>query len=277
MAVVSQILRRAKDASFTVEVEDVELPGNVTSYEDEDIDLGVEYFYKVAAIDGNDNQGPFSNVDSATEEAPIAIEFIVAAERNVIDDTGIVTAAVDTTGANLLVAAVGHLNGNTPSVVDSKGNTWTAGPTYQAGAGNGRVALFYCLNPASVGSGHSWMITGSESYTNAVVGAFSGVGAFDDENGAGQASATTQQPGSLTPANDNSLLVTALQFVDTGGAGDASINSGFTLAGSNSHGTNFAVALAYKIQTTAGAENPTWTSPAAADRMAATIAAFEPA
>jgi hypothetical protein len=183
------------------------------------------------------------------------------------------SSAIDTTGASLLVAAVSwYPGGFITSLTDSEGNTWT--PLTEYAAGDGAVRLYYVINP-STSATHTFSVSGTNCYPALAVASFIRTAAFDDENGAASASATTRNTGSVTPAGDNELFVTGLAFNDTSLAGDATINSGFTVAESQSDAVGLAVGIAYKIQTTGGAENPTWTSPAAAGRMAAAIATFE--
>jgi hypothetical protein len=177
------------------------------------------------------------------------------------------------TGASLLVVVVAFLEATPIVVTDSEGNTWTPLSEYASGAANGRVRMYYVENP-TVAADQEFSITGT-AFQSAVIAGFSNiatVSAFDKENGAGSASAATQQPGSVTPANNNALLVTGLEFVSA--SGNASIDSDFILIESIEDGGNFACAMAYKVQTTAGAENPTWASNAAADRITANIAVF---
>jgi hypothetical protein len=134
------------------------------------------------------------------------------------------------------------------------------------------------LHISAVGSGHTFAANGVTSYHSIAVAAFNHTDTTanaQNETGAGNASATTQQPGSLTPPTANSLVVTALEMVASSGA--ATINSGFTVLESTTDADSFAVALAYLVQTSASAVNPTWTAPGAADRIAAAIASFKAA
>lgn len=188
--------------------------------------------------------------------------------------SGNTTAAIDTTGATLLIVAVSRLNTGVPSLTDSKGNTWTLVTEYSSGAGNGRLRFYHCTNP-TVGSGHTF--TSTVDFGAIAVAAFSGTlnAAPDAENGAGQASATTQQPGSITPSVDDCLIVTAFEYVDAA-LGLATVNSGFITTDVLADATNFGIGMAYKKQTTAAAVNPMWTSSSAADRVTAAIIAFKP-
>lgn len=188
--------------------------------------------------------------------------------------SGATSDAIDTTGANLIVLHVSSADANT--VTDSKSNTWTALTSKTSGSGNiGR--LYYCVNP-TVGSGHTFSVT-SIVPTISVL-AFSGVktsSPFDVENGSSCDSTGSCATGSITPSEDNELVVTGMSM---GGAEftDYVADSGFTnltyvpVVG----GAHFGGGFAYKIQTTAVAVNPTWsgTSPA---WFAVTIASFKAA
>lgn len=185
------------------------------------------------------------------------------------------TGAIDTTGASFLVASVAWYSlGTGPTVTDSKSNTWSSLTTYSAAGIANR--LWYCI-PSSVGSGHTFTGTGSGSYSSMQVLAFSGqaVSPFDVENGATVGS-TTIQPGSITPSEDNELVVVGLAHENNGGSA-VSIDGGFTAYKSAySGGTSEGGGIAYLIQTTAAAANPTWNIGSSAV-MAATIACFKAA
>ncbi len=80
------------------------------------------------------------------------------------------TSAVDTTGADLLVAAVAYFDG-AGTVTDSKGNTWTG--LTPATPGSGRACrLLYCV-PTSVGGGHTFSTP--SGFGGLCVSAWSGV------------------------------------------------------------------------------------------------------
>ena len=67
-------------------------------------------------------------------------------------DNAIPTPAIDTTGADLLVAVCDQYSQNL-GLSDNKGNTWTLG--VQAPAGNVSAFLFYCQG-GTVGPGHTF-------------------------------------------------------------------------------------------------------------------------
>lgn len=161
-----------------------------------------------------------------------------------------VTSGIDTTGANLIIINDSFFGGSsTPT--DSKGNIWT-GLTGQ-GVGGRAVRLYYCYNP-TVGSGHTF--TSTAAFSSIQVQAWSGSAAspFDQENGG----VGVLQPGSITPTEDNELLVVGLSHSD--GTVTQSINGGFTIPPGNdiANSGNDGGAMAYLVQTSAAAANPAW-------------------
>jgi hypothetical protein len=82
--------------------------------------------------------------------------------------------------------------------------------------------------------------------------AFSGANAspFDQENGVSSGT----QPGSINPSEDGSLIITA--HCAFGGA--ATVAGFTTVSTAFAPGTNMAGGMAYYIQPTAAAINPTW-------------------
>ena len=202
----------------------------------------------------------------------MAFSVLVTASKSAAGSGGATTDAVDTTGANLIVIAVSRFNGAI-TLSDSKGNTWT--PLTDTSSSGCR--LYYTV-PSSVGSGHTFSTAGTNVYAPLAVLAVSGAAAspFDAQNTFATGSGSTGQPGSITPAEDNELLV-ACAYQDNG-AGPSTIDSGYTevadlvFIASNSLGLIFG----YKIQTAAGAENPTFTYTATNPRRLA-AAAFKAA
>lgn len=163
------------------------------------------------------------------------------------------TPGIDTTGADLLVVVqCGSTAPGAPT--DSKGNTWTA-LTSRAGAFN-NSRIHYCASP-TVGSGHTF--TGNTGFYGICVLAVSGAHAspFDVENGTSSAS-TPASIGSVTPAEDGSLIIAG---IGAAGGTTYSIDSGLTIAEAldGVGGVNYGAALAYLIQGTAAAINPAWT------------------
>lgn len=184
----------------------------------------------------------------------MATPTLIASTASGTNNSGTTTSAIDTTGATLIVIAVNYYSINT-SVTDSKSNVWNSITSYTAASKNS-TRLYYCINPI-VGSGHTFTLSEPGSYPNIGVCAFGG-GYFQYQQETGQRTDTTStsyQPGSLTPTSDNCVLVSSIGTSGT----SISINSSFTATTvNNSPGNYIGGGIAYKIQTTAGAENPTW-------------------
>lgn len=167
------------------------------------------------------------------------------------------TPAIDTTGADLIVLGIVSSAGFA-APTDNKGNTWT--PRTSQSSSQQRVQLYYCHNP-TVGAGHTFTSTGS--FEGIYVEAFSGSAAspYDQESGAtsGAGGLHTIQPGSITPAEDNELFVvmcgneSAIGFTQT-------IDQSFTITDQfNLSSPTWGAGMAYLIQGSAAARNPTWT------------------
>lgn len=198
-------------------------------------------------------------LDNTSSGGGISLVSSVSATGSI---NGSTTGSIDTTGANLIVVSIYYYTGSSLTVTDSKSNTWTA----LTSRGSTILAKQYYCAGATVGSGHTFTLSGIASYSGIAVAAFSGANAspFDTESGA---SAT--QPGSITPAVANELFVTAWGRND---ATTLTINSSFTIAEQTAYapGDGFSVGLAYKISS--GAENPTMNTD-----DGTSMAAFKPA
>jgi len=189
----------------------------------------------------------------------------------------VTTASVDTTGANFIIISVAYDMNATPTISDSKSNTWTP-LTVSSVTGSMANRLYYSQNP-TVGSGHTFSNTGANNYSSVCVVAFSGVSgsSFDKENGA-TSTASTIQPGSVTPSVDNELLITGLGWNSTRTTYPPTLNSSFTVATSSNFlsSNHYGCSIGYFVQTPAAAINPTW-SLGSAGSEASRIATFRPA
>lgn len=214
----------------------------------------------------------------------MAIELL----DSVLGDPGSPSASgsIDTTNADLLVAAggwgdAGDLNGGDtgPGSAESDESGAMTALTQQLGEAETvdlMAQLFYNDAPSFTGDDEITVTFAGTSPVGQMAGAwFSGTGSFFQESAGGSTvgAGTTCQPGSITAPQNGCLFVTALAY--DGSGGPPTINSGFTIlqAGEN-------IAIAYKIQTTAAAENPTWTSDEElgdAIGAAAVMAVFRPA
>lgn len=179
--------------------------------------------------------------------------------------TDFTTAAVDTTGANFLVAALTYSVGGTV-VTDSNGNTWSTRPEYgNSGVCRHILRFFYCLSP-TVGTGHTFTMVGGGGGNNAGFGsmciaAFSGVTAFNVDGGFFQTTTgnTTIQPGAITPTAGDVVL--AAWGIDDPTNTSWTVDSGFTIVEKQdvSPGIAYGCALAYLLNAAGTALNPTFT------------------
>lgn len=165
---------------------------------------------------------------------------------------GTTSPAIDTTGATLLVIVNSDFNfGALSTPADSKSNTWTNRTSYNGGGAKMRIS--YAENP-TVGTSHTFSCGGNSN--GIAVIALSGTktsAVYDVENGSGGG-----QAGSVTPSEDNEILIAGL---DNNAAATYSIDLGFTIQEQRAYnpGDNtMGFGLAYLIQTTLAAKNPTW-------------------
>jgi hypothetical protein len=194
--------------------------------------------------------------------------------------TPVTTGTIDTTGADLIVVSTnvdtGDCLGNF-SISDNKSNTWTQV------ASNHSVSLitvmWYSHNP-TVGAGHTFSVACNAALAGVItIQAWSGsvVGTVSDQaNSATTAGATSLNTGSITPSQNNSLIVSACGV--NGGTNTCSVNSGLTISDgiAFSGGVHYGGALAYLVQSPAAAINPLW-SWAASNDADVVIADFNPA
>jgi len=188
------------------------------------------------------------------------------------------TGSLDTTGATFLVVTTSY-GGSPTGVTDSKGNTWTARTAYTNTGISTRI-YYVNSNTPNVGTGHTFTLNGTGIAGAINVLAFSGGAAvpYDTENGANSTSTSTLQTGSVTPSEDNCVLITGLTGGNTyGGAG--TIDLGFSITDNSplTGGSNYGSAAAYLIQTTATARNPTWTLGSTVANVSTAIAVFKAA
>jgi len=190
----------------------------------------------------------------------------------------VTSGSINTTGANLLVVSVSWYNpiDPTPTLTDSKSNTWTALTTRSGG--NISNKIYYCYG-GTVGTGHTFTWSGSTIYPSINVSAWSGISAspFDVENGAGTASSwASLSTGSVTPSQANTLVIAALGFENNVG-GTISIGSSFTITDTVPYagGAGEGSAMAYVVLASSSAQNPAWATSVNSISGAAAIAVFK--
>lgn len=193
----------------------------------------------------------------------MAITLVGSTNFYSTDTNGFTSGAVDTSGATFIaVWYAGGANGGSYTLSDSKSNTWTGLTKTDAFFGTRVGQWLYAYN-ATVGSGHTFTITGSSSAPTLQVLWYSGVLTSDpfdtgQQSGASSNGATTIQAGSVTPSENNCVVLSGL-YVDN--SRSPSIDGGFTKEQetTNTDFGHFYGAAADLIQTTATAANPTWT------------------
>lgn len=188
----------------------------------------------------------------------------------------VTTAGVNASGANFSVIGASWYNAGglgSFTVSDSNANVYT--PLTQQIGNTVQYARLWYSQGGVYGSGMTFTAAGDVTCFPSVYGAaFSGVHAspFDAENGNTTSSATSLSCGSVTPSEDNCLIVA---FGGLYTASGISIDQGFTALTQNyGAGTNLAAGGGYLIETAAAAKNPTW-SWTTAERAAAVIAVFK--
>jgi hypothetical protein len=183
------------------------------------------------------------------------------------------TASLDTTGADLIILVLSCDSATTPTVTDNQSNTYTA-LSPQPGGQNRDTQIIYCQAP-TVGTGHTWTVSGSNDFPSICISAWSGSTStpLDQSNGGSIGFATSLQTGSVTPIADNELIICALGRSNNEGV---TIDSGMTILDqvTDSAFGKAVSALAYEIQTTATTRNPQW-SWTSADQGEAAIATFK--
>lgn len=183
------------------------------------------------------------------------------------------------TGVNLLVALVTGSNATPPTFSDNQSNTWTAlTQKNETGAGGGFSRIYYCYGP-TVTSTQTFSVTGAGTFSSAITVGYSGSASspFDQQNGTGQTIATSTPTGSVTPTQDNELIIYGSEISGTG-LDVSSVDVGSIVRHAAGDGaTVYAICVAEQIQTTATTRNPTLTFNGTSVGSAAVIATFKAA
>lgn len=201
------------------------------------------------------------------EEIPAPSELIASTRTPIGNST---TAAIDTTGANLLIVASGNSSDSLDSFSDSKGNTWNRIATPSGGV----YGVLYWCAPTSVGSGHT--VTSTSANAPKIFAAFDigGTPSEDTSASAYSASASSLSPGAITASDaGNIVFVVAAHSTATsiksisGGVDFIDVQPGVT-------SVSFGAALAMLNPSGASAFNPSAAIFTAAE-MAVLVASLE--
>lgn len=190
------------------------------------------------------------------------------------DGNTFTTPPIDTTNANLLIAAISYFTSVTPTLSDSFTNTWN-GLTAKSSV-NATSRLFYAF-PATAGINHTFTLTGTAFFGSIAVLALSDAlsSPFDVENGAFFENVGGITPGDITTNFSNELIVTALAHDP--GISNLVIDTGFSILTSLGYvnAAHQGIALATHTQEVASFQvgpNWNWTGSVGA---ASVIAAFK--
>lgn len=181
------------------------------------------------------------------------------------DGSDLTSTAIDTTGATLIIVYASQYQSDGVTLTDSKSNTLNALTDTGGTTSSFHGRMWYAWGSISVGSGHTFTLSrysgtglfGAFICTLALSGAMTASDPLDGSDVSNENSGTTIQTGSISPSVDNEIVVTGLSTEST--LNVPTINSGFTVQATTT-GTDHQVGgIAYLIQTTKAAVNPTWT------------------
>lgn len=182
---------------------------------------------------------------------------------------------LNTSAATLLIVVLDYYKAGGRNLTDSNSNSWTEVALGVDASTNCASVMYYCENP-TVGASHTFYTTSQYCGLTIICVSGEATTSYDVSNGRGGYDAspyTTFQPGSVTPSQNNSLVITsAYQAAPTGAV---TTPSGYTSIANWAFGTAYPGGVAYQIQTTATATNPTW-GVSATSNVAANIAVFKP-
>ncbi len=186
------------------------------------------------------------------------------------------TPAIDTTGANLLVIVASHSTNN-PTISDSKSNTYGNVVYSNAGVLGGRCSIWY-IQPGTVGSSHTFSISGTNVYGSIFAMAFSGSAStpLDASNSGAAIEDLSFLTGSITPSLDGELIIAAGElYAEVGPLTVTADNSIIQPDAFISESTEtYGCCAGYKVQASAAAINVTWSTTDYSD-SAGIIASFK--
>lgn len=190
----------------------------------------------------------------------MAIAKVASVYGGSTDGNAFTTSAIDTTGATSIVVVIVDGAGSAASgVADSASNTWGSPVIGPLTVGSVRLQAWICAGPTTSAT-HTFSATGGAIYGPTLSAiAFSGTltaSVLDQYDSDTVTGASTIQPGSITPTEDNEMLVTAVGSND----GITVVDAPFSPADGyvSPSGQHQGAALAISLQTTATARNPTW-------------------
>lgn len=183
--------------------------------------------------------------------------------------TTVTTTPINTVGATLEIVLVGDYSSST--ITSSPSNTYNALTSY----GSSPIATLNYLYSPATGASQTITVTGtSGAYPSACLVAFSGTtgSTVDQQNGATACCSASVATGSVTPTANNELVIAG--GIVVGQSSGITVGSPFSSTLTQAFNAGYlTAAIAWVIQTTATAENPTFSYSAAA--ASASIATFK--
>jgi hypothetical protein len=190
---------------------------------------------------------------------------------------------IDATGANFLLVCYGWYAGVTTDPTgfsDFQGNPYTGGTKRTTATPTSvRIAWSDTTTP-TVTASQQITVVGTDTYLGVGYSAWSGVNAgptvLDGENGKTAASTNVITLDSLTPSEDNCLVVTALMFENNSAGAVSIVTGGWTVLDTLAYNgaRNEGLSIGYQIQTTAAAAAPQW-NVTNSTNLAAALAIFK--
>lgn len=248
----------------------------------EEFNSGPDYNYVHSYSAGNQETASYTFSTAAAyattvllrvenENVPLLIDYATGGGT----PNYLTTVTIDSTDADAIITGAAYYDeADLLNCTDSQSNTYTE----LTNAANSlyHQQLYYTLAPtnnAALAVSFRKSTTFAATYPAGFAAAYKYVDSFDKQATNGAASGTTLKPGSVTPANDNSLIITGLC---TDGA-TATIDTAFSLLGevAYSASVNMGSHSAGLVLETAAATDPTWTQ-AASGPFSAAIAVFAP-
>lgn len=161
------------------------------------------------------------------------------------------SAPIDITGATLLVAILAGWP-STPGITDSEGHTWALLTDRQGPDGGGRLAY---VEAPTTSATYTFTIAGG-GFQAAILLAFDEATTFESDASA-IINAMAGQAGTVTPANPQALIVSAMVAWNAGGSG--AVDSGLSLDERHTGGTAaMGVAIGHLFQSPGAAIDPEW-------------------
>lgn len=193
----------------------------------------------------------------------MAYTLISSTSKGSTGGGNVTTDAMSTTGADFLVLIGTSIASLSATFSDSSSgtNTFSTRTKYSTGTSSS-IQIAYCQAPGFTSGSHTFTFgAGASSFPSLIVYAFSGSVAtpYDSaENGGSYTINTSTTAGSVTPSQDNDLIVTGVSFDIAGHSGEACSGFSTPVVSTFSASNHYGVAAAWLLQTTAGASNPSW-------------------